>query len=83
MGGGSMSERLMSLKDRNISSIENGMLKFLQAMPSAFFFFFGIKMGRREFVKVNYYLESTSSKKELLGILIESSAIIILILPIT
>lgn len=76
-----MSERLISLKDRNISSIENGMLKFLQAMPSALFF--GIKMGRREFVKVNYYPESTSSKKELLGILIESSAIIILILPIT
>lgn len=76
-----MSERLISLKDRNISSIENGMLKFSQAMPSALFF--GIKMGRREFVNVNYYLESTSSKKELLGILIESSAIIILILPIT
>lgn len=71
-GGGSTSFTLMSWKDCEISSIENGMLSFVEKKLVIVYVFFtcfcyrSIKFG---------YLESASSKKVLFGVLIESSTV--------
>lgn len=70
-------------KDRDISSKEKGMLQIGKSVSNIFKFFFFFVFDSVHLSFKLKYLESTSSKNELFGMLIESSAISARILPIT